>query len=184
MSHYLPGEARATAQQPPMQDVVVQLFSHRTIVEPIQVPAVLEPLLVLVLAGAARVEERAPGGQWSAATVSAGDFFLTDTHEPYEMRWQTLEGEQFEVMHLYLGLPLIDQAARELLGPQMREASEWLYWICALNPFTHAAELVRHALYLRLAPTALMVCLGLTLLFSLLAVISFNPQHAALRRSA
>ena len=27
MSHYLPGEARATAQQPPMQDVVVQLFS-------------------------------------------------------------------------------------------------------------------------------------------------------------
>lgn len=118
MSHYLPGEARATAQQPPMQDVVVQLFSHRTIIEPIQVPAVLEPLLVLVLAGAARVEERAPGGQWSAATVRAGDFFLTDTHEPYEMRWQTLEGEQFEVMHLYLGLPLIDQAARELLGPQ------------------------------------------------------------------
>ncbi len=67
---------------------------------------------------------------------------------------------------------------------KMREASEWLYWICALNPFTHAAELVRHALYLRLAPTALMVCLGLTLLFSLLAVISFNPQHAGLRRSA
>jgi AraC family transcriptional regulator len=34
------------------------------------------------------------------------------------MRWQTLEGERFEVMHLYLGLPLIEQAARELLGPQ------------------------------------------------------------------
>ena len=118
MSDYLPGEARVTTQQPPMQDVVVQLFSHHTIVEPIQVPAVLEPLLVLVLAGAARVEERALAGQWSAATVSAGDFFLTDTHEPYEMRWQTLEGERFEVMHLYLGLPLIDQAARELLGPQ------------------------------------------------------------------
>ena len=67
---------------------------------------------------------------------------------------------------------------------KMREASEWLYWICALNPFTHAVELVRHALYLRLAPTALMVCLGLTLLFRLLAGISFNPQHAALRRSA
>jgi len=67
---------------------------------------------------------------------------------------------------------------------KMREASEWLYWICALNPFTHAVELVRHALYLRLAPTALMVCLGLTVGLTLLAVISFNPQHAALRRSA
>ena len=82
MSDYLPGEARVTTQQPPMQDVVVQLFSHHTIVEPIQVPAVLEPLLVLILAGAARVEERALAGQWSAATVSAGDFFLTDTHDP------------------------------------------------------------------------------------------------------
>ena len=67
---------------------------------------------------------------------------------------------------------------------KMREASEWLYWLCALNPFTHAVELVRNALYLRLAPTALLVCLGLTLLFSLLAILSFNPQHAALRRSA
>lgn len=118
MSHYLPGETRATILQTPLQDVVVQLFSHRTIVEPIQVPAVVEPLLVLVLAGTARVEERALDEPWSEATVTAGDFFLTDTHEPYEMRWETLEGERFEVMHLYLGLPLIEQAARELLGPQ------------------------------------------------------------------
>ena len=67
---------------------------------------------------------------------------------------------------------------------KMREASEWLYWICAINPFTHAVELVRNALYLRLAPTVLLVCLGLTVIFSLLAVLSFNLQHAALRRSA
>ncbi|MNP28221.1 HTH-type transcriptional activator RhaS [compost metagenome] len=32
------------------------------------------------------------------------------------MRWQTIGGDTFEVMHLYLGLPLIDQAARDLLG--------------------------------------------------------------------
>lgn len=67
---------------------------------------------------------------------------------------------------------------------KMREASEWLYWVCAVNPFTHAVELVRYGLYQRLEPTALAVCVGLTVLFSLLAVASFNPQHAALRRSA
>ena len=66
----------------------------------------------------------------------------------------------------------------------MREASDWLYLLCALNPFTHAVELVRYALYGQLNTLALAVCLGLTLLFSLLAVLSFNPQHAALRRSA
>ncbi len=66
---------------------------------------------------------------------------------------------------------------------KMREASEWLFWMCSVNPFTYAVELVRYALYERLNPLALAVCLGLTLLFSLLAVLSFNPQHAALRRS-
>ncbi len=118
MGRYLPAETRLTELPMPTQDVVLQLFSHRSVEVPIGVPAVVEPLLVLVLAGAAQVEERTPGGQWSTVNVRAGDFFLTDTDEPYEMRWQALEGERFEVMHLYLGLPLIDQAARELLGPQ------------------------------------------------------------------
>ncbi|MGH8354901.1 MAG: ABC transporter permease [Pseudomonas sp.] len=67
---------------------------------------------------------------------------------------------------------------------KMREASEWLYWLCALNPFSHAVELVRFALYLRLEGPALLVCLGLTLLFGALAVLTFNPQHAAWRRAA
>ncbi len=118
MGRYLPAETRLTELPMPTQDVVLQLFSHRSVEVPIGVPAVVEPLLVLVLAGEAQVEERTPGGQWSTVNVRAGDFFLTDTDEPYEMRWQALEGERFEVMHLYLGLPLIDQAARELLGPQ------------------------------------------------------------------
>ena len=48
--------------------------------------------------------------------VRAGDFFLTDTDEPYEMRWQALEGELYAPV--CPGLPLIDQAAREMLGPQ------------------------------------------------------------------
>ena len=66
---------------------------------------------------------------------------------------------------------------------KMREANEWLYWLCALNPFTHAVELVRFALYQRLSLSALLICLGLTALFAVLAVVTFNPQHAALRRA-
>jgi ABC-2 type transport system permease protein len=64
----------------------------------------------------------------------------------------------------------------------MRESSEWLYWLCALNPFSHAVELVRFALYERFNLLAMVVCLVLTLIFSVLAVLSFNPQHAAVRR--
>ena len=65
---------------------------------------------------------------------------------------------------------------------KMREASQWLYWLCAVNPFSYAVELVRYALYERLNLLALVVCLGLTALFTLLAILTFNPQHAALRK--
>jgi len=41
---------------------------------------------------------------------------------------------------------------------------------------------VRFALYERLNLLALAVCLGLTALFTLLAILTFNPQHAALRK--
>jgi len=116
MREYLPGDAQTFPPRLEIKDVVIQLFTHRSVIEPILVPAVVEPLLVLVLAGAARVEERMPGGEWEAIEVSAGDFFLTSSEEPYEMRWQTHGGDTFEVMHLYLGLPLIEQASRELLG--------------------------------------------------------------------
>ncbi|WP_347238271.1 helix-turn-helix domain-containing protein [Pseudomonas sp. Sample_16] len=116
MPHHLPGTPQVLPLLPQMQDVMVQLFSHHSTVEPILVPAVVEPLLVLVLTGSAKVEERSLGGAWKAVEVQAGDFFLTNTNEPYEMRWQTLGCDTFEVMHLYLGLPMIEQAARDVLG--------------------------------------------------------------------
>ncbi|MDA8485655.1 ABC transporter permease [Pseudomonas resinovorans] len=66
---------------------------------------------------------------------------------------------------------------------KMREASEWLYWLCALNPFSHAVEMVRYALYERFNGVAIAVCLTLTLFFAIAALLSFNPQHAALRKA-
>ncbi|MCY1353674.1 alcohol ABC transporter, permease protein [compost metagenome] len=66
---------------------------------------------------------------------------------------------------------------------KMREASEWLYWLCALNPFSHAVEMVRYALYERVNTVAIGVCLGLTAVFAVAALLTFNPQHAALRKA-
>src|SRR5205085_7956688 len=37
---------------------------------------------------------------------------------------------------------------------RIRESSEALYLICLANPFTHAVELIRHALYLSVEPVA------------------------------
>ncbi|MGH1461767.1 MAG: ABC transporter permease [Neptuniibacter sp.] len=61
---------------------------------------------------------------------------------------------------------------------KMQEASEWLYWICMFNPFTHAVELVRYALYMQLNTEALLITTGTTVFFTILAVIGFNPQKS------
>lgn len=116
MSQHIPGEHVALPQRPGLQDVVLQLYKHHSITEPVLVPAVAEPLLVMVLSGSAVVEERALGGNWESSKVQVGDFYLTSTEQPYEMRWQTTGSDTFEVMHLYLAQPLINQASRDLLG--------------------------------------------------------------------
>lgn len=59
---------------------------------------------------------------------------------------------------------------------KMRESSELLYWICQLNPFTHAVELVRFALYCQLNSQALLVTVVATLLFCSCAILGFRPQ--------
>ncbi len=67
---------------------------------------------------------------------------------------------------------------------KMAESSELLRDICALNPFTHAVELIRFALYGSLNPTALgWVVLALAL-FAGLALWGYDPARGMVRRRA
>jgi ABC-2 type transport system permease protein len=59
----------------------------------------------------------------------------------------------------------------------------WLYYVALANPFTHAAELIRFALYGELEPTSAAVVVGATVAFFGLAVIGYNPQHGMIRRA-
>lgn len=65
---------------------------------------------------------------------------------------------------------------------KMREASEWLYWICALNPFTHAVELIRFALYAEWNGTAFWITAATTLVLTGAAVVGFDPGRGMIRR--
>ena len=60
---------------------------------------------------------------------------------------------------------------------KMRDSSEFLYWVCQLNPFTHAVELVRFALYQQLNTEALGIVLGTTLVAATCAVLGFRPER-------
>lgn len=114
MPDYFPAEARLFTGHHLDSDVQVQIFRHRTTTRSLTIPAVAEPLLVLVISGAALVEERVDDQEWMAHAVAADDFFLTTSQVPYEMRWQSKSEDDFEVMHVYLSQRLLDLAARDV----------------------------------------------------------------------
>ena len=124
---HIAGRLVAEANGRASHDTLAQIFARDPVQESFTVPAVAEPLLVCFLKGSATVEERSAGGDWMASEVGVGDFFVIDSDEPYELRWRSHSGEPFEVMHLYLGLPMLERAAGELSGvaerPALREVS-------------------------------------------------------------
>ncbi|SFQ52789.1 ABC transporter permease [Donghicola eburneus] len=65
---------------------------------------------------------------------------------------------------------------------KMAESSPLLRDICAVNPFTHAVELIRFALYLRLEPLALLWTVLALVAFMLLAIWGYDPERGMTRR--
>jgi AraC family transcriptional regulator len=112
MPQHLPDSAYQGAGRRLHKDVQIQVYTHSTVARSIVVPAVAEPLLVLVLSGTACVQEREFGQAWSTLEVTADDFFLTMTHTPYEMRWQIPADGEFQVVHVYLSQRLLDLAGQ------------------------------------------------------------------------
>jgi ABC-2 type transport system permease protein len=67
---------------------------------------------------------------------------------------------------------------------KLREGgSDALYCIALANPFTHAVELIRFALYGEFEPVGAAVVCGSTVVFFLLAVAGYNPQRGVIRRA-
>ncbi|AWB20489.1 multidrug ABC transporter permease [Methylobacterium currus] len=65
---------------------------------------------------------------------------------------------------------------------RVNESSATLYWICQVNPFTHAVELVRFALYGAFNPVSCAVVVGTGLAFFVMAVAAYDPGRGLLAR--
>src|SRR5262249_32863954 len=65
---------------------------------------------------------------------------------------------------------------------RVREASPPLYWVCELNPFTHAVELIRFALYGQLNGLALAVVAGCTAAFMIGAILAYDRARGFIAR--
>ena len=65
---------------------------------------------------------------------------------------------------------------------RVQESSPLLYQLCQINPFTHAVELVRFALYQQLNLQALLIVLGCTVVFLGGAIIAYDPARGLISR--
>ncbi|MEE9251660.1 MAG: ABC transporter permease [Alphaproteobacteria bacterium] len=65
---------------------------------------------------------------------------------------------------------------------RMKESSLLLYQICALNPFTHAVETIRFALYGEVNVFSLLYTTGALVVFAALAIYGYNPSRGMMSR--
>jgi ABC-2 type transport system permease protein len=65
---------------------------------------------------------------------------------------------------------------------RIKESSPLLYEICRANPFTHAVELIRFALYGQIQPVSLAIVVGCIVLFLAAAIYAYNPSKGLLGR--
>jgi ABC-2 type transport system permease protein len=65
---------------------------------------------------------------------------------------------------------------------RVKESSPLLFYICQANPFTHATELIRFALYGEINWSALAIVSACCVLFMTGALIAYDPAHGLLSR--
>jgi len=65
---------------------------------------------------------------------------------------------------------------------QVQQSSPLLAYVCELNPFTHAVELTRFALYAKINWSALAVVVGCTIAFMVAAVMAYDPARGLISR--
>ena len=64
---------------------------------------------------------------------------------------------------------------------KIAESSEFLVQLCHINPFTYAVELIRFSLYGKFNEMALLICLGATLAFALIAIWGYDPSRGLMK---
>jgi len=145
LEQFIAGRTLLSGDSLAWSDLFVQIYTRQQNQDAFLVPAVAEPLVVWIMSGEAVVEERDLAGDWSSAHVKTGDFFLTRTDRPYEMRWRAMGSDPFKVMHLYMSVPLFERVACDILGcvtaPALRDVSGGRD-----QRLTHFLQLIHHEL--------------------------------------
>ena len=101
---YLGGRVLADSAALHWPSLYARHFRFPRVVDRFLVPATAEPLVSCGLAGTAEFREREPGGPWIVRTIGPGDFFVTRSRTPYEVRFASPPGQELETISIHLAV--------------------------------------------------------------------------------
>ena len=114
LDRYAVGKKIAASTGPAWKDVQLSVFSLPRVAKVFTMPAITEPLIVWITSGEAEAQERENNGPWLTTHLKKGSLYLTAAGAPYDFRWRTLSREPFEIVLVFLSVPLFNEALEDV----------------------------------------------------------------------
>lgn len=143
---------------------------------------VLQAYAFLAVAWLAGVDYPLSGLAWVAPALLSGGFALASVGLLLTVHVRRMENFA-GTMNFVIFPAFFFSSALYPLWRVRESGADWIVLVAQVNPFTHVVELVRFALYGRLAPLSLAVTLAYAAVAFALAVRGYDPQRGILGRT-
>jgi len=116
LERYVGGESLFASQGEAWRDIRAVILALPPEGDTLPLPSVSEPFLAWTLSGDVEFQERENQQPWITHRIQKGAFFLTSGGAPYDIRWKAATSDPFEVMFVFVELPLLERALEEVFG--------------------------------------------------------------------
>jgi AraC family transcriptional regulator len=119
---YVGGKCLFASSGEAWRDIKAWVVALPAKVATLNLPSVSEPFLAWVTSGEVDFRERENEQPWITHRIKKGSFFLTSGGAPYDVCWKAVTSEPFEVIFVFVELPLLQRALEEVFGADAAQA--------------------------------------------------------------
>ena len=122
LESYLGGECLFHGRGEAWRDLKAWIVAQPPEGDTSTLPAVSESFIAWTISGEVDFQEREYEGPWITHRIRKGSFFLTTGGAPYDVRWKAVTAEPFQVMFVFVELPVLKRAMEEVFGSDAEKA--------------------------------------------------------------
>jgi AraC family transcriptional regulator len=122
LESYVGGKCLFASRGEAWRDLKAWIIALPAVGDTLPLPSVSEPFLAWTISGEVEFQERENNQPWITHRIQKGSFFLTLGGAPYDIRWKAVTAEPFEVMFVFVELPLLQRALEEIFGANAAHA--------------------------------------------------------------